>query len=132
MTLLLLFGISAVVFWTVIVPAGEDLRRVLVGGLAVLLFLALAVAIWLARPFLVKDGFVYLTKPVRTASGRRQLRIPLAEIDEASLVTAPEGKVEIWVTLRDGTHFHVITLATEEGRKFAHQFVDYFDGEVLG
>lgn len=94
--------------------------------LIVVALLAFVLAVWLVRPFLVKDGTVYLMKAVKQRSGRQTRKISFSEISNVSLIQDARDNLQIWVTLSDGTRFHMVTMAEEEHKEFARRFADRF------
>lgn len=109
-------------------PRAIGLGGILAFVAAIAALIGLAFALWFARPFSIKDGVVYLMGSVRLHSGRRTRLISLSEISDVSLVENIHDKLQIWVTLSDGTRFHMVTMADEEGKDFARRFADHFQG----
>lgn len=92
----------------------------------VLVLAALALALWISRPFLVKNSTIHLTRSVRLNSGARTRAISLSQVSDASVVQTPDDEVEVWVGLEDGTRFRMVIFDDDQGKEFARRFVESF------
>ena len=92
----------------------------------VLVLAALALALWISRPFLVKNSTIHLTRSVRLKSGARTRAISLSQVSDASVVQTPDDELEVWVGLEDGIRFRMVTFDDDQGKEFARRFVESF------
>lgn len=126
-----LLFISGLLLWTLIPaflegPQNLDLSRILLGLFLALVPLVFIVFIWLSRPFLIKDGMIHLMKTVKLNSGGRTRVIPLDQVSTVALIPDSRDRLQVWVTLEDGTRFRAVTMVEETEKEFARRFAEHF------